>query len=303
MELVTNVPAGGHSYFTGRREAMEELSAALGGKGTCVILGPTGVGKTRLAVEYANRNREKYSLIWVLRCDQAATLNASLASLAERLGISSGEGPTSSLRNDVRRYLAAEEDWLLIFDNAPATAAVLDLLPRGRNGHLIVTATQGNWAGFGPAIDLGPMPREDSVAFLRKRANRPGDEDAEMLAKALGDLPIAMEQAAALVAQQKVSFKHYLRQFEQLWAELLDTDHRSAAHPSAVAMAWELAYRQLRAVNAISADLLALCSYLSTDEVRLALLSGGARFASYPLAPTLADPMQLARAAEVLQDF
>jgi tetratricopeptide (TPR) repeat protein len=243
-------------------------------------------------------------LIWVLRCDQPSTLNASLASLAERLGISSGEGPTASLRNDVRRWLAAEEDWLLIFDNAPGSATVLDLLPRARNGHLIVTTTQGNWESLrGPAIDLGPMTREESVEFLCRRAGRGDDGEAATLAKALGDLPIAMEQAAALVARQKVSFRYYLRQFEQLWAELLDTDHRSAAHPSAIAMAWELSYRQLRASEPVAADLLALCSYLSTDDVRLSLLHGGAKFASYPLAPVMGESIRLAEAAEVLVSY
>ncbi|HZZ45083.1 MAG TPA: FxSxx-COOH system tetratricopeptide repeat protein [Tepidisphaeraceae bacterium] len=304
MEIISNLAAGSDPFFTGRAEPMEGVRSALTTKGTCVIQGPSGIGKTRLAIEYAARNREKYSLIWFLRCDQPSTLNASLISMAERLGIANGsEGPTTSLRNDIRRHLGASEDWLLIFDNAPNTARVLDLLPRGRNGHLIVTAAQGNWAGFGPGIDLGPLPRAEAVEFLKKRAGRSDDEDAETLAKAMGDLPIALEQAGALIAQQHVSFRYYLRQFEQLWAELLESDHRSATHPGAVAMAWELAYRQLRAAEPAAADLLALCSYLSSDEIRLSLLHGGARFASYPLAPALADSLQLPRLAEMLTKY
>lgn len=304
MELVSNVSLAPDALFTGRQQALAALQAGIGSKGTCVIQGPSGVGKTRLALQYAQLNRDKYPLVWRLRCDQPATLNASLMSLAERLGISSGQGPTTSLRNDIRRYLDAEEEnWLLIFDNAPSTSTVLDLLPRARKGHLIVTATQGNWAGFGPAVDVGPMTRAESVEFLRKRAKRPDDPDIDTAAKALGDLPIALEQAGALVAQQGVSFRYYLREFEQLWAELLGTDHRSAAHPSAIAMAWELSYRQLKAADPVAADLLALCSYLSTDEVRLSLLHDGARFASYPLAPSMGDALKLSQVAEVLTQY
>jgi tetratricopeptide (TPR) repeat protein len=120
---------------------------------------------------------------------------------------------------------------------------------------------------------------------------------------ALGDLPIALEMAGALVAQQGVSYRFYLRQFEQLWAELLDTDHRSAAHPSAVAMAWELSYRHLRSAEPVAADLLALASYLSTDDVRLSLLHGGSNHATYPLAPVLADPIRLSQVADVLAKY
>lgn len=303
MELVCNLPLEIDSYFTGRQQQMGALQTALKGPGTCVLQGPSGVGKTRLAIQYAHLYRNDYSVIWLLRCDQPATLNASLASLAERLGVSTGDGPTASLRNDIRRYLAAEDNWLLIFDNAAGPSTVLDLLPRGRTGHLIVTATQGNWSGFGPTTELGPMPRNEAVEFLCRRAGRSEDSEADTLAKALSDLPIALEQAGALVRQQKVSFRYYLREFERLWAELLDTDHRSGAHPSAVAMAWELSYRQLRAADPVAADLLALCSYLSTDEIRLSLLHDGARFASYPLAPALGDALRLAQVAETLTNY
>src|SRR5205085_828221 len=97
-------------------------------------------------------------------------------------------------------------------------------------------------AGGGAGVD---------VAGLRgARTGRMETETAaRKLAQALGDLPLALEQAAALIQHARLSFTDYMRQFEAHWAELLAQKRPGGDYPDSVAMAWELSFRRVEAEN------------------------------------------------------
>ena len=74
------------TLFMGRDKALDDLRAALAaGKGAAVVgralHGLGGVGKTRLAIEYALRHEADYSALLFVRADDPATLDANLAAL------------------------------------------------------------------------------------------------------------------------------------------------------------------------------------------------------------------------------
>jgi hypothetical protein len=74
--------------FKGREKALEELRAALvSAKGAGVLVralhGLGGVGKTRLAIEYAWAREADYSALLFVRAENPAALNANLAALAD----------------------------------------------------------------------------------------------------------------------------------------------------------------------------------------------------------------------------
>jgi hypothetical protein len=87
--------------FKGRERALEELRAVEGAKGVAVAgralhrLG--GIGKTRLAIEYAWAHEADYSALLFVRADGAATLSAGLAALA---GASVLDLPEKEARED-----------------------------------------------------------------------------------------------------------------------------------------------------------------------------------------------------------
>ncbi len=75
------------SLFMGRDTALDDLRAALtSGKGAAVtgraLHGLGGIGKTRLAIEYAHWRETDYSMLLFVRAKDRATLQASLAALA-----------------------------------------------------------------------------------------------------------------------------------------------------------------------------------------------------------------------------
>ena len=137
--------------FMGRDAALDGLRAALeGGKGAAVVgralHGLGGIGKTRLAIEYALRHEADYSALLFVRAADPATLNASLAALAgaEVLDLKEQEAREDAVKiGAVLRWLDAHPTWLMILDNVDddqAVAAAGGLMARLKGGRVIVTA-------------------------------------------------------------------------------------------------------------------------------------------------------------------
>ncbi|WP_405649363.1 hypothetical protein [Streptomyces sp. NBC_00019] len=73
-----------------------------------------------------------------------------------------------------------------------------DLLPEG-NGHVLITMLTQDWAASGNAteIEVQTFRRPESVAYVRRRAQRLSDAEADELADAVQDLPLLLKQTAA----------------------------------------------------------------------------------------------------------
>ena len=109
-----------------------------------------GVGKTRLAIEYALRHEADYSALLFVRAEDPATLDANLAALvgAPVLDLPEKEAPQDAAKIEaVLGWLDAHPTWLMILDNVDddeAVAAVAHSWPT-KGGHVIVTARASNF--------------------------------------------------------------------------------------------------------------------------------------------------------------
>jgi tetratricopeptide (TPR) repeat protein len=108
------------------------------------------------------------------------------------------------------------------------------------------------------------------VAFLRARTGR-DDPAGDELAAVLGDLPLALEQAAAYLEQTRTSLREYLELFQERAGELLGLGE-PADYPHTVATTWTLSLWRLRAEAPAAEDLLAVCGFLAPDDIPRSLL-------------------------------
>ncbi|WP_405734227.1 FxSxx-COOH system tetratricopeptide repeat protein [Streptomyces sp. NBC_00028] len=190
---VWNVPTR-HADFVGRGELMLEIRNRLvdgPAAAPLVLTGPCGVGKTRLAIEYAHWFRGKYDLVWYL----PGVGRSFLAELAVAIGCAQPDSPPGDAVQALHQELRSRSRWLLIFDSVENPAELIDLLPSG-NGHVLITSRNPHWRQTATTVDVDVLSRPDAVALLTSRSRDLTEADAARLADALDDLPLALVQAA-----------------------------------------------------------------------------------------------------------
>jgi tetratricopeptide (TPR) repeat protein len=215
--------------FAGRDEDLAGLhTALLGAKGAPVVLhGLGGIGKTRLAIEYAWSREAIYSALLFVSASDGAALNAGLAALTafEILDLPEKEARDDATKiTAVLRWLELNPTWLMILDNVDdkdAVAEVAKLMPRLKGGHVIVTARASNFPAGVRKLELGVLEEGAAAQFLldRTEADRARSKDdaalARTLAGELGGLALGLEQAGAHIATDHIGFARYLK----LWGE------------------------------------------------------------------------------------
>lgn len=305
---IWNIPHLRNPNFTGRKELLKSLRDALtSGRTAAVtqaIAGLGGVGKTQLAVEYAYRHKSDYSLVWWVRAEESATLTGDYADLAQQLGLpqkDAADRPATAAA--VRNWLEHNPGWLLILDNANNATECRNYIPRGTSGHVIVTSRDPLWSGVAEPLRITVMLRADAVAFLEKRVGK--DPSADKLCAALGDLPLALEQAAAYIEASGISVADYLRTFEKYARELLSKS-APTDYPHTVATTWQLAFKRLETEQPASLDLLYLFAYLAPDDIPRDLITGDAKHFPPRLKESVSNPIQFddirSRPAPLLAD-
>jgi Tfp pilus assembly protein PilF len=304
-----NVPYSRNPHFVGRQEELADLRKSLvavePARRIQAICGLGGVGKTQLALEFCDLHEKDYRIVWWINADEPATLALGYAKLATRLGLKIPEGTSlDDIRHALRRVLNERNDWLLVFDNVAGADDVKNYFPQDRTGHVIVTSRNPNWESVARPFHLRPLKRVDSVQFLISRTGaKKSDSSVGMLAQALGDLPLALEQAAACIERTKVDFSGYLKRFETHWAELLGEVRPSGDYPDSVEMTWEISFRQLQDEHPESATLLNLFAFLGPDSIPRELLRDGAAVLPETLAGTVSDIVALDRAVASLRSY
>jgi tetratricopeptide (TPR) repeat protein len=296
LPAVWNVPYARNPAFTGREALLDALHAARWGEQpvalTQVLRGLGGVGKTQVALEYAYRFASAFRVIWWLRAEEPATLAADYAALAEHLPLPAGATAEPGARiAAVRAWLEGHDGWLLIFDNAPEPAAVTPYLPRRVGGQILITSRYLGWGGAARSVTVPTFPRDESVRFLLDRTQQADAEAAAALAAEVGDLPIALAQAAGYLDATGITLVGYLARWRTHRAELLGRGHEGLDYLDTVATTWEVAFQALQAREPAAADLLCLCAYLAPEAIPPRLLRDSSEVLPERLAAAVADDL------------
>jgi hypothetical protein len=296
-------------HFIGRHILLAQMHDQLKDSQTTAVLpqalhGMGGVGKSQMAIEYVHRHRAEYDLVWWIPSEQTSQILSSLTKLALRLGLDvspEANNAVPAVHEALSTGGVEYGNWLLVFDNAESLTDVRSFFPTGGIGKILVTSRNPEWAGVARTIEVDVFTRVESKQFLTTRTPELSDEDADRLAEALGDLPLAIEQAAAWRAATGMPVDEYLTLLGQKRMELLD---ESPPYQKSVAAAWSVSLDKLESDNLAALQLLQVCSFFSPDPISRELFSGPpASPVAQPLDETLHDPIRLARAIRDIQRY
>ncbi|MCX6431278.1 MAG: BTAD domain-containing putative transcriptional regulator, partial [Actinobacteria bacterium] len=228
------------SDLIGRDDDLVALSAELSRRRLVTIVGPAGVGKTRLAIEIGRGTDREGA--WLVRLEAAGTGSQISAVMGDALGLN---GATESMIIDRLRTTTG----LVILDNcehvvdavAELATTILDQLP----GIRLLATSQVPIAVDGEVVySLRPLPLAESVALFTRKSleRRPSfnlDPDTavavEGVCRALDGLPLAIELAAART--KALSVQEIARRLDDRFGLLSDPAGRGPARHRALSAA------------------------------------------------------------------
>jgi TIR domain/NB-ARC domain len=198
--------------FTGRDALLVVVRERLLAGDAAVVQalhGMGGVGKTQLAAEYAHRFAGTYDLAWWVNAGQGGLIGDEFAALGLALECIEAGAAVEAVHAAVLAELRQRGRWLLVFDNAETPADVTPWLPGG-GGHVLITSRERGWAEVAAPVEVDVLARAESVALLQARVTGLEAADADQLAAELGDLPLAIAQAAGFTAETGMGAREYL---------------------------------------------------------------------------------------------
>jgi len=280
--VVGEIPREPEGYI--ERAPLENLAdAARTGRPAVLhaVTGLRGVGKTQLAAAYARRRiSEGWPLVVWINAEARDTLITGLAEVAEKLELPAPDQAGDSLKAALllRDHLNTRTaDGLLVFDNATAPGDLRPFLPAAGPTQVVVTSTRESFRSLGTLVRVSHFDRAQSLEFLAARTGQPAWPAAAELAAELGDLPLALDQAAATISQRPyLGYAGYLELLRSVPVDELLAAVDGSGYPRAVAAALLLSVATVEREDpeSLPGRLLRVIACLAPDGVPRELLAG-----------------------------
>lgn len=247
--------------FVGGATILTRIDAAVRSDRAVALVGPGGVGKTRLSRQYAaGHARATYAAIWAVDLGASPSVDEVIGRIAEAVGV-----PLAGLREEdavarLRAALIEQASTLLLFDGCEhLDASVLDhlasLVASAPKLAILLTTRVATEARF-VHIEVQPLPAAEGLELLVDRARRgrptfPVNEAtraacAQIVARVEG-LPLAIELAASRLAI--LDPRALLAGLEHQFGLLSDPSRsdRGATLRASITASWELVEAGARA--------------------------------------------------------
>jgi tetratricopeptide (TPR) repeat protein len=275
--VVGDIPAQ-RSGFQPRPVLLSQLDRASQGPRAAVLTGTRGAGKTQLAATYA---RDRLAVGWRLvawvNARDSDRLLAGMAAVAEAAGLPNGGSRqgTADTGQAVRTWLEADGGrCLLVFDDAEDPELVRPFVPAAGAARILITAAREPAAELGTSVPVDVFSAEEALAFLDGRTGLADEAGAAAVAAEVGYLPLALDQAAGLIAGQQLEYAAYLAKLRARSAEAYPDREEKQRYPPGAAEAVLLSLEAARAADplGVCTGVMELMAMLWPAAVRCELL-------------------------------
>jgi len=295
-------------YFTGREPLLEKIRMQLAEHHRAAVSGLGGAGKTQTAIEYAVRNRAEYpdGVFWV-NAENTGVLTSGYVEIAKALRLSlASSNDQDRIVQAVLEWFNGTGRWLLILDNVADRHDIGPFVPQRGKGDLLLTSRETVFQelGIARALDAVELDPDEALRFLAVRVGRSELEPAERaaavdLAGELGNLPLALEQAAAYITENDARFDDYLRAFRIRRVSLLEKASGLMSRDT-VAVTWAANFEAVGHDSPAAADVLRLSAFLAPEAIPFEIFEQGASVLGPSIASALCDADAIA-IAEMLR--
>ena len=284
-----NLPFRSPGSFVGRVDELALLDDVLRSGQSAVVHavhGLGGIGKSTLVAHWAATRLTDHTLTWWVTADTPVAIEGGLARLAVALEPEAADQPLQVLTAQAMHWLSSNSGWLLILDNVNAPGDVEPLLARARGGRFLITSRLSvGWHRITSATVRLDVFRPDEATALLARIVTAGRPDADLtwadeLCTELGQLPLAVEQAAAYMYQTRIGPGGYLDLLARQPADILDRAGEGGDSERTVARVWRVTMDRF-ANTPLAGQVLRILAWYAPDRLPRSVLDG------------LADPVRL----------
>ena len=246
-----------------------------------VLTGARGVGKTQLAAAYARaRLAGGWRLIAWINAQDRESLLAGLAAVTEATTRSDGGTRQSAAdaAQALRHSLEADGSrCLLVLDDGQDLGLLRPFIPAVGAARVLIIGARERVAEWGTSVPVDVFSAEEAVALLDGRTGLVDEAGASAVAAELGHLPLALDQAAAVIAGQHLGYQAYLAKLRALRVEdhlVRDENGEEQPYPPGVAEVVLLSLEAARAADpvGVAAGVMEIMAMLSPAAVRCDLL-------------------------------
>ena len=307
------------TVFTGRKSELEWLESNLvllnpekkprTSSSIKTICGLGGCGKTSLSIEFAWRYKHRFpgGVFWV-NGENDENVRKSVVEILTFVNISASV--TDNIEDILNKFVSwlskMKRPWLLVVDNAdelndPNCPAGVKKICKGlwqrthlprKHGHILVTtranATQSRTflkISSDDCLKLHCFSEEEGALFLMQRTGLGGndlDPEAICLAKELGSLPLALEQAAAYISSSPLplNFKDYLKRYEEVKLRLLKQQHATALsleaqHRLSTHTTWVMNFEYVKERSPAAAKIMRISAFFESEFIPFNVINRG----------------------------
>ena len=212
--------------FVGREGKKEEIWKKLSNNG-CASIGQAvsvkgfgGLGKTQLAVEFADAYKDKYKngVYWLVA---DTNIENQIVQIADDCKWINKEDKSINQVEVAKERFKQLSECLILVDNVEVFDDVKDYLPKtDSHTHLLITSREKD--GRFHEIDIDLLNRNESRELLLRVSKRnPTDDrekaELEKILEILGDIPLAVELVGGFLKEHKdISFGEYLGYLENV---------------------------------------------------------------------------------------
>ncbi|KAI6915045.1 hypothetical protein KC318_g129 [Hortaea werneckii] len=292
------VPFAQNRQFTGRTHELEILERKLFVEQDCqklAVVGPGGIGKTQLVLQFAYAVLQKHpdvSVFWI-NALSAETFEQACREVARVLSILGTEDGKEDVKELFCRHLNAESagKWLMVVDNADdievLKKGILAYLPVSTSGMIVFTTRDQSTTqaiAVQHTVHLEGLTTATALELFRKAVTRKDlvydSFAASDLTEELQCLPLAITQAAAYINCNPISVREYLDlvgsavsdPFSFMGEEMAKDLNQSQYLPKAEAKTWLVCFDKIVRQDPDAAHLLQYMSCIEREAIPHSIL-------------------------------
>jgi tetratricopeptide (TPR) repeat protein len=263
--------------------------------------------KSQLAISYGHKVHQAHPETWIFWIDaeSVSKFEQGYRAIADEVRIAGRSDKDADILNLVYEWLrnANNGNWVLILDNAnnkdvftsqPSAShqaqsekQLQDFLPRSSNGSILVTSRSREAAfmvtcNYKHIFTVEQMSENEAMALLQSHLDEAHDEDEmKRLLEMLGNVPLAVAQAAANISRRSLSMSEYrqeLHKGDEFSPGTLDEStpqlRRDSTRSNSIVATWRITFEYVRRTAPSAARLLSLMCLFDHQEIPQSLLEG-----------------------------